>query len=408
MRAQRSIWLVAVCMIACSVAVAGEDGGVFALAVTEAEIDFEATRHFHDGKEGAPGRDKVLLSMGLLAPSKEVDNWHRKWSAGRAGGRHGEGDKLSPEPEVFHYRVAFKRPVAVGSVLFSNRELRVLKPDAPYPGDPDNPEHWQEIDIPPRQWPFRLAALPVGTETRAILLTDRMKSGTSTAHPVQVYRRRLHNVSSSARVRASSQYNAPRAFGERSYPPIGPVRGRGTWLSNGKNDEGNIAGPYISEVEPAWYVLAWDEPQPVAGLIQVDNFKRIAFDHFEGPASANPLIGVDEEWDPVRTHELVENRIHGRSDFGRWISFAEPIGTRGIRERILGAWVRDGGDSQVASLSSLLVVRDLGDAPVPEAPDDGPPKPPYKIPYALERDRDFFTLVVNGPDGRRLRNLVAR
>lgn len=396
--------LVVACLLPLSAATAGDAEAVFALAVTEDDIDLQATQHFRHGQAEQPAPAKVFLALGLLRPSRQVEGWWRKWSAGSAGGRKRRNEGVID----FQYRIAFQRPIAVGSVLCSNQEVRFLKPDAPYPGDPAKEDQWVEVEIPPRQGPFRLAAFPVDTKTRALLLTDRIKDGRSDAHPIRIYQRRLHNVASTARAAANRTYHAPRGFGGRSYPPLNPIRGRGTWLSNGKNDEGDIVGPYISTVEPAWYTLAWDKPQPVVGLVQVDNFRKVKLDHFAGGAATDPLLGVEGEWDPIRSHELAGQVLHGRSDYGRWTTFSAPIETRGLRQRILGTWAHKGGDSQVAALEGLLAVRDLGTAPVPEVPADGPPRPPYKIPYALERYRDFFTLAIDTPDGRRVRNLVAR
>ncbi len=378
-----------------------------ALAITVKDVDLANCKTWHDGKSKAADKGYLLRALGVVRVTSKTDNWHRRWSAGRAGIGPSRNGRHSTKPETFHYQIAFVRPVAVGSVLCTNRELRVLKPDAPYPGDPAKPEHWQRVKIPPLQQRIRLAALPVGVKTRAILLTDLRRSGHSYAAPVRVYKRRLHNIATVAGVAAKSQYIAPRAFGYRSYAAANVVRGRGSWHSNGKSDTGRIYGPVISDIAPSWYALAWDTPQELVGVFSMDNFRTIKTYRFAGASTANPLVGAKDDWDKIHGKLLARQHVHVRSDHGRWLAFAEPIRTTGLKIEILRAWERKKNDSQVARLDALAVFVDLKDKPVPRVTADGRPEPPVSVPYTLAAD-GFFTMAIDGPDGRRVRNLAAR
>ncbi len=380
----------------------------FALAITKDDLDLAACQTVDNGQAKKANPDKLCQALGVVEMTGKTDKWHRKWSAGRAGTKHIlKKRRLRMDPETFHYRIAFQKPMAIGSILCTNQRIAVLKPDAPYPGDPANPEHWQSIPIPPHQGHVRIAALPVGTTTRAVLLSDTLKSARSVAWPVRFYEKRLHNITPDARARAQREYHAPTNFGDRSYTAGDLISGKGSWISNGKNRNGNIVGPFISDVEPCWFALAWDSPQEIVGLFHTDNFKRVEYQTFAGSNGTDPLIGTEKEWKNVRSRFLGKQTLNVRSDHGRWSRFTEPVETQGLRLRILGAWERRKPDSQVARMRNLLVLRDLGEEPVPEAKQAGPPKPPFKIPYTLAED-GMFTLAVNDGEGKRVRNLVAR
>lgn len=383
----------------------------FTLAITAEDLDLEACATWHDGKQKAVNAEKMKQALGLVKVHGKIDKWHHPWSAGQAGLEASRYGRANPQAEVFHYRIAFKAAVGIGAVLCSNGEVRVLKEEAPYPGDPAVAEHWTRVAIPPFQRRAKMVPLPVGLKTRAVLLTDRLKRGRSMAWPARLYARRLFNVAPDAAVAAKSQYQAPTNFGGRLHAAADVVRGRGPWESNGKDDRGEVRGPFISDVQPCWYALAWEETRPIVGLVSVDNFVTLHCESYRGPEAGNPLIGTEKEWARVKSRFRGGQDVHVRSDHGRWTRFKEPVETRGLRLKILKAWQRVSGgttdETQVASLDCLQVLVDLGEAPVPETAQAGPPKPPFRIPYELAAS-GTFTLAVDDADGKRVRNLVAR
>jgi hypothetical protein len=60
----------------------------------------------------------------------------------------------------------------------------------------------------------------------------------------------------------------------------------------------------------------------------------------------------------------------------------------------------------VAAITSLLVLSDLGEAPLPAAA-DGPAPPPFEIAVDIPQS-GLFTLAVDGADGVRVRNIISR
>src|SRR5690606_13948064 len=116
--------------------------------------------------------------------------------------------------------------------------------------------------------------------TRAILLTDQRRHGQSVVAPVRLFAPRLANLAPLAGARANAEYQAPDNFGGAAYRAISVVRGQGTWENTGKDDKGMIAAPPVSDLHPAWLVLAWDSPQELVGLYLQDNFGTVAFEVF--------------------------------------------------------------------------------------------------------------------------------
>jgi len=406
----RCLTVAAACLCFVQV-VAAEDYDPFELAITVADLELEQCATWHDGKRQPLDTEKLKQSLGLVEMHSRTEGWWRAWSAGRAGAganRH-RGD--NPGPETFHYRIAFKQPVSVGSVLCTNQSLSVLKDDAPYPGDAAVPEHWESIPIPPLQRGVKIAPLPRGVKTRAVLVSDRLKGGVSKAWPLRLYKCRLFNIAHAASVAAKSEYQAPTNRGGGLYRAANVVRGRGAWLSTGVDDFGNVRGDFISDVQPTWYALAWDRPQSVVGIFSVDNFVTVQFETYRGPTKANPLVGREQEWRRLKSDARAVQELFVRSDHGRWSAFGEPVELRGLRLKILKAWqVVSGGSSdqtQIAELQSLLVLTDLKDDPVPDFEATGPSRPPYKITYDLEKT-GTLTMVVDTEDGKRVRNLAAR
>jgi len=399
-----------VCLLSLQAVHAG-DYDPFAPAITIADLDLEQCATWHDGKRQPVKSEKLKQALGLVEMTSRTEGWNRAWSAGRAGMGADRYRGDTPKAETFHYRIAFRRPVAIGSVLCSNQSLHILKDGAPFPGDPAVPEHWRSISIPPLQRGISVTPFPKGVKTRAVLLSDHLKRGTSQAWPVRIYRHRLFNIAHAASVAAKSEYLAPTNRGGRLHRAAHVVRGKGPWFSTGVDDRGNVRGAFISDVEPSWFAMAWERPRPVVGVFSRDNFVTLQFEKYRGPEKGNPLVAREKQWRRVKSRFRGGQKLFVRSDRGRWSAFNEPVELRGLRLKILKAWKRTGGGSshqtQIAELQSLLVLTDLKDAPVPDFDAAGPSRPPYRIAYDLQ-EPGTVTLVVDSEDGRRVRNLMAR
>ena len=386
------------------VAVARGDEERFELAVDENVIDFEACRVYADGKASPVRTPKMLQAMGIEKVDRDTEGWWRRWSAGRVS--YTESQKGITH--VFRYRIAFKEPVKIGSILSRNDEIQILKSDAPYPGAPARAGHWRTVSVPEKQGRIKIAPLPTETTTRAVLLTDYVRRGRSSALPIRLYKKRLFNIASQATVRANREYHVPRS--DRIYRASNLAEGRGTWRNTGKNDDGRVIGPIVSENQPAWYVLAWDKPREIAGIFTRDNFSRLTLERFQADASVSPLIGIDREWRAIKPTHLAGHYLYASSDYGRWVNFSPALTTRGLRFLITGTWKKEDHqrkESQVAWMDSLLVLTDLGDEPVPDASGDGPPPAPLAIDHKAHTD-GTVTMVIDDEDGRRVRNLVTR
>lgn len=323
----------------------------------EVSIDTEHCGVWHGDKRQTLEVPDMLFSLGS---STSIESHRRDWSAGQVIGE-------STEAETFRYRIAFTRPVTVGSVLASSDEVARLKPDAPYLGDPANPDHWESIQVGKGTRP-RLATYDTAIATHALLLTERRRRGRSSLGPVRVFGERYFNPAPLAGSRARSIYDAPDTFGGQSYPAIGVARGQGSWISAGRNRDGLILAPPISDVHPQWIVFAWDETRQLDGLYLRDNFVDFVFERYVGPNDVTPLAGTESEWRRIRedTYRVTERQ-------GRWIQFDEPLETRGLRVRITRADLGRDGTGQVARMDAFVAFEALGQEPAPVVRFDAAP-----------------------------------
>lgn len=365
-------------------------------ACTVADLDLPHCQAFREDKPAAvdPNCD-IRVIFGLA----DVTRYVHPWSAGRI-------DLETKQGETFSYRLAFKAPVKVGSLLFTTQRAAILKPDAPYPGDPRNPAHWLTVAVPAAQCETRLAALPQVTSTRAVLFSDHLKSGQSRLWLARVFAARLHNVAPMASARARTEYVEREGGGNtivRIHRAADVVRGRGGWASNGKNAEGNMTGPFVDDVHPQWFVLGWETTLPLAGIFMIDNFAEYRLATFAGAAATDPQLGLEEEWKLIAPNRYTSTFRPGA---GRCLEFAEPVATKGLRIRITKATNVRGEPLRAAAIESLCVLSDLGDQPVPAARQE-PEPPPFPIAYQVPED-GTVTVAVDTPEGTRLRNLVAR
>ena len=356
------------------------------------QLDMEATVAISNGA-AAPTDLPTLISVLSLNDQASDKRWE--------GGAALPGKPLG----TVQYRFAFKTPVTVGSLLVFGgpRAAALLKPDAPYPGDPTNPDHWMPLAFPRRQTSGRTVTLEQPVATRAVLLTDDKSRGRSYLEGLRIWTDRLHNVTPQGIAYAEREYYKPSANFSSPFTYHAALVTKGDsrgWVSAGKDTEGLVTVPAISDVAPTWFMLTWDEPQTLRGLWLDGNLQTYEIDHFIGADSVNPRAGIDAEWQKLSTFERLDKR-------GTWIEFA-PTKTRGIRLRITK--VADGAIAEIRSLHALV---DLGGVPLPASAIAtlGPESDPSLSPKQIDLEMPFdgqLTVVVDGPDGRRVRNVIGR
>ena len=310
----------------------------------------------------------------------------------------------SRAPGTVHFRIALKKPVRIGTLLGGGGQLRVLKADAPFPGDPNNAAHWLALETPPGQNSPRCTPLPPALETRALLCTVPRASEQTRLDLLRPLAARLFSVTPRAIANADGEFT-PASLVTRDHGGHG-------WRNSGKDQKGVNPRPPISDLEPAWFILSWSktgahptgaestrETPRLVGLLADDNqtFERLKLFTFQGPDSINPAAGTREEWKalPATTQNAAP---------GRWITFP-PLTTCGLKIEITKA----GRDSQLASLDCLHAFIDLGGDPVPSGLSVIPKSalsPPTSIDYSLATPGKV-TLVVDSADGHRVRNLIA-
>ncbi|MCX7420822.1 MAG: hypothetical protein NT013_14945 [Planctomycetia bacterium] len=373
------------------------------LAIKAEVLDEAATQMWRDG-EVVP--DKVNQLQSVLGVTNVVPNYIG-WNAGRVAE---EGT-----PSEFVYRVVFKRSVSIGSIFLTGtmRELFVLKPDAAGPGDPQDAKQWVKLDPLSRQSAGVLFTLPLKTETRAILLREKRESGNSTVHLLRLFKERLHNLVPSGFAYADHEYTPPNT--KNTFAASRLVTGIGEWRNAGKNNNGFVASPPITDINPAWFVMSWENPQTLSGIWLRDNFAAYELQTFVGDDSVNPRAGTAKEWKKVV--DLTEQRSGGR-----WIQFTKPLTTRGLRwlvtktERPTNIPYGSDGGPQVAEIAGLHVFTDVGHVSnVPGTEHVGNvlhEKPPKVIAFDVPRSQSakdrIVTMVIDGPEGRRVKNLIAR
>jgi hypothetical protein len=351
-------------------------------AVTYRDLDAAACQSWH-GKVAKPAEiEDVAITLGLMRGD-------RGWSAGR-----GERD------DTFHYRIAFRRLVPLGSILVPGYfEVQVLKQDATYPGDPADATQWTKLGALPHQSGGYLFTLPVGAQTRAVLLTEKPWHGYSQLQGLRLFRERFHNVTPDALAYAAEEYTPPNtAFIPN--PVTHLTSGLGSWVNAGPDQTGFVPRPAVSEIHPTWVMLTWRQEQTLSGIWLHSNVEKLTVEVYTGPADIHPRAGTEEEWRKLRDVSETSTQLGEKQNL-RWLSF-KPVTAKGLRLTFLKSAA--GG---VASVSGLHALSDLGDKPVPAARSSGDEMPPLRIPYQVAENGNLSFVILDA-EGRRIRTLVSR
>ncbi|HVJ45518.1 MAG TPA: hypothetical protein VM511_03965, partial [Luteolibacter sp.] len=171
--------------------------------------------------------------------------------------------------------------------------------------------------------------------------------------------------------------------------------------------------PVISAEHPEFVTLTWREPVSLDGLVAIWAGIATAEIHaFQGPESHNPKDAPEADWTPVASYEGIRHD-YATQFWPNLLKFPKTVKTRAIRVRALQAGANashanNNGGKRVW-LGELMAVRDLGKEPL-KAPTvvakDEAPKAPIPVRFKLDKPA-YVSLVVEKPDGFRVRNLVS-
>jgi len=361
----------------------------FAPAVTVDDLDLKASGTFHEGEFKRVDPRKIGR---VIDPSSNGGTW----SAGRPP---------HWKYRMFHYRLAFNRPLQIGTMIsaldrgyaryIKERKFRVLKPGAEYPGDPDNEADWEEV-TPTLRTGYHSHIFPPGFKTRAVLFSENRPLGVSQLNKLTFFKTRLHNVTPYCMGQGQQSYGA--------WWPMDIPHGR-TWHGAGTIGENPvIKRAPVTEIDPSWFVLSREEGmRPVAMRFKA-NISEFRLYTYVGDPDANPALAPSKDWERLGYDLLREASSRGRGGgITRVFAIRQPQRTTALKVVLLET---SPPNSQVAAVHEWTVWENLKSAKIPPPP-PLPPPAPFAMEYEIGRDADV-TMVVDSTDGDRVRNIVAQ
>jgi len=370
--------------------------------------DYENTMEFpqhewrkDDSIKGYDIPSKEILS-GILHIKPPIPP-HSSWKTG-----------LTNETKRY-FRIAFKEPVEVGTIIgnIGNCEVSYLKSGIPHPGDVNDDNQWVNIEDEFSDREFRVVVFPPNVKTTAIrfkfvknqpLLTpDR-----SVISGLIILKDRLFNHSFSASVFVEN-YPKENASQIESFGPHRLIDGS---LKEWRNDRKD--NKPISPENPSWVILRWNEVKKIDGVYLVNVFgKKIAVDIYTGKKEVNPLLAPQSNWKEVETFNFPIWWRPPYTDFG--IKFSQQYETNAIRIRIVEpltkenpdiAYVTKNGERKdIARIGEVIVFENIKDKEKPKEKITATLNPPVQIKYNLPKDA-YVSIVIN-KDGKRVKNLIA-
>lgn len=351
-----------------------------------ADVDVARCAQWVDAQRAPVSEDVLRGALGF-----EVDGEKAPWVAGSAE----EGGKGT----AFSYLVVLKQPVAVGALAvdsadekykgsLNNGELFWLKPSVSGEPDPAAAASWVRVEFGGPQPYARFAMLPPGTRTRAFLYRDLRVAGESRLNHLRAFAKRLHNILPAGGTAAP--------VGLRGDDPSAAATG-GSW-----NTSVGVKGGDISAKSPAELFLSWDDAQPLEGLFLRSNAAAVEVAVLDAKATGHPALAADRFWRPAQaTERAVRHEFKWWAYRYRLLDFDDGVTTRAVRLRFTSV---DKGGKELW-VHGLGAFADWGDraAPAPVADTEAPFALTYDLPSA-----GLTAAVLDGPDGRRVRNLFAQ
>lgn len=322
----------------CAVAAAAAEQG--ASTVVIGDLDVENCRAFAGEKDLGPVDIDVLAGLLGLRPSETFPTW----STGLQSS------------ETRRFRIAFRRPIVLGTVCTLAPEVAYLRDESAYPGDVVRDEPWQKLVG------GAVRPLPTVAQTRAVLLTYPVHNLPWDAKP------RVTNCD--AVLLLAGRYWNPEAIGGNHRSPL-------------KTD---AAAKRQKSLE-RWLGF-WPVPQPVAGLVAfAPTVEQLDYRRLKGDAAAHPRLADEAAWQPLSQFP---------STLGPGVTlFAEPVSTQAVRA---SGVLPPNGKPWLATL-----VRLQGDESPPRS---HLPQAPFALRYKLPKP-GFVALQIADEAGRHVRRLIA-
>ncbi|MDF1712659.1 MAG: hypothetical protein P1U90_10510 [Akkermansiaceae bacterium] len=380
------------CLFCLHLCVAGE-----ITPVSTSDLDFSVYAEWVDGNETILESEKKDTGPSWILTTRE-------FHPGHSGLRFGHSN--SPGPR--HLRIGFKKTIPVGSIITRGQgTISVLKSGVTYPGDLANPDHWMPAQLgnsPARDSAdaFALWVLPTNTQTRALRITHQARdidpSYAGHFKGAFIHPDRLLNLASEAKLKSSS----PRDLDKLTN---GQHDGWGAWANVEKNQSPGSASK-VSRESPHWITLRWPKPVTLdrlallwSGLGEIDL-------QIPTPNERNP------PWKTVQQFPNLKNN-YPHTLAPQFLDLSKAITTDSIRLLITAP----ANDSSHAStnegkriwIGELLALNSLQSAPLPKpkiVTANKAAQAPVTIPFTLEKD-GYVTLVIERPDGFRIRNLIS-
>ncbi len=393
-------------------------GQSFKGILAASELDADTFAEWSDGKERPLDTSQRVKSPGWVMLTTST-----------VPGFNGLEFGTAPAPGTHHLRIGFTRPVAAGTVLANGGGvLSVLKAGVAYPGDLNNEAHWTPAlrpladgskgADPVGKNEYALWTLPPGTVTRALRFTarsqpiDLMYQGWLGGVLVTEERLVNHAPYAAASTRSGNRF-AERINNGRS-------DGGESWENREKKKAPDGANePPVSATNAEWIVLTWPASVKLGGLAAFwSGFDSVDVQTYTGPADRHPRDATDRDWQAVATFSGLQ---HGYA-VQLWpnrLSFGREITTRALRLRIVAPITSENHPHLAGSamsgrrvwLGELMALESIGTAPIESvrvvaAARASAPNPPIPVKFTLDRP-GYVTLVIERPDGVRVRNLVS-
>lgn len=400
--------VLALCLLGRTAIAAGPalpNGSPFATPLDADALDAGAFADWVDGREHALAPDKrpeLVIATRTSSP----------------GFGFAYGDLKAPGPR--YLRIAWRRPVAVGTVLVrGGGRLSVLKPGAPYPGNPADPAQWldavrlsgnavTQAEVGDDQ--YAVWILPPHTTTRALRFSHVAeasdKSYAGWLGGAVVLADRFANVAPDAAIETSAdQVRAGR---------INDGLGNDTWDAWSNGEEG--ASDVVSAAHPETLLLEWQAPVTLVGLDAIwAGFAAASVDVYVGAAERPPSEAPPSDWRRIGAYAGIANQYPVALG-SNWLDFGRQVTTRGVRLVITAPTEETHGHLHGRTkggkriwLGELMALAPLGGqdpatmtrlSPVVHV------HPPIPVPFDLPAP-GYVTLVIDDDQGRRVRNLVA-
>ena len=383
----------------------GAEPPSLATEVTRADLDPAAFADWVDGTLSPIGPQRLKDGPGWIV-------WTTDGGPG-LGLPFGAGRK----PGVRHARLGFVRPIRTGTIIARAESLSVLAPGAAYPGDPADDRQWiaarratpDGLTTAAHERDIAAWVLPPGTSTRALRFTHTAQAAdpdyAGRIGSVWILSERYADLapaavaSSSAAVTSNARLNDQRDNGWDAW-------------DNGKDGQEK---PIVES--PAWVQLSWPAAQRISALVGLTlGARRVEVQACTAPADVHPGEAPESQWRTVVVAAPADPQ-YPRPIAPTPLPFSEPVTTRGVRLRFLEAIDESKAHPHLQGsskqgrrvwLNELLALSPLGDAPLAPLPKTGTEveHPPIAVRFTLPEAR-LVTLVIDGADGRRVRNLVS-